>query len=114
MKKFICIFLTTLMLSFTSNQERTSLVSWYGYKERRITASGEVLNNNSLTAAHKTLRFGTKVLVTNLENGKSVTVRINDRGPFVKNRILDLSKGAFQEISNLNKGVIKIKYSVIK
>ena len=58
----------------------------------RKTASGERFDNNAMTAAHKTLPFGTEVKVTNLNNGKSVTVRINDRGPFVKGRIIDLSR----------------------
>jgi len=73
----------------------TGLASWYGpgFHGNR-TASGEVFNQNELTAAHRSLPFGTRVRVTNLNNGQSVTVRINDRGPFVRGRIIDLSRHA--------------------
>jgi rare lipoprotein A len=69
--------------------------SWYGpgFHGRR-TASGEVFNANSMTAAHKTLPFGTRVKVTSRVNGRSVVVRINDRGPFVRGRVIDLSKAS--------------------
>ena len=78
----------------------------------RKTASGERFDNYAMTAAHKTLPFGSEVKVTNLNNGKSVTVRINDRGPFVKGRIIDLSRAAFSQIADLNKGVVKVEISV--
>jgi rare lipoprotein A len=67
-----------------------------------------------MTAAHKTLPFGSEVKVTNLNNGKSVTVRINDRGPFVKGRIIDLSRAAFSQIANLDRGVVKVEIRVVK
>jgi rare lipoprotein A len=67
-----------------------------------------------MTAAHKTLPFGTEVIVQNLNNGKSVKVRINDRGPFVKGRIIDLTRTAFSQISNLDKGVVKVEIRVAK
>ena len=78
----------------------------------RKTASGETFRNNKLTAAHKTLPFGTKVKVTNKNNGKSVKVRINDRGPFVAGRIIDLSKKAAKKINLDKAGVaeVEIKY----
>ena len=82
--------------------------SFYGEEwNGRRTANGEIFNTYELTAAHKSLPFGTKVKVVNKTNGKSVVVRINDRGPFVKGRTLDLSKKAFQSIASINKGVLK-------
>ena len=80
----------------------------------RKTASGERFDNYAMTAAHKTLPFGTEVKVTNLNNGKSVTVRINDRGPFVNGRIIDLSRAAFSQIADLNKGVAKVEIRVVQ
>ncbi len=79
----------------------------------RKTASGARFNNYQLTAAHKTLPFGTKVLVTNINNGKTVTVTINDRGPFVKGRIIDLTQAAFARIENIDKGLAKVRIKVI-
>jgi rare lipoprotein A len=93
--------------------DKSSSASWYGYSTRRITASREVFDNNKLTAAHKTLKFGTKVEVTNTDNNKSVVVKVNDRGPFVKGRDIDLSKGAFKQIASLKSGIIKVKYKVV-
>ena len=84
--------------------------SWHGKK----TANGEIFNENSLTAAHKTLPFGTKVKVTNLDNGKSVVVRINNRGPYSKGRVIDLSKAAFSKIASTSKGVTRVKLEVAK
>ncbi|MDW7772227.1 MAG: septal ring lytic transglycosylase RlpA family protein [Desulfobulbaceae bacterium] len=93
----------------------TGIASYYALKfQFRRTASGERLNNLAMTAAHKTLPFGTKVLVTNLKNGKSTIVTINDRGPFIKSRIIDLTRTAFSQIENLNKGTVKVKIEVIK
>ena len=73
----------------------SGMASWYGpgFQGRR-TASGEIFNTNALTAAHRTLPFGTRVRVVNKRNGRSVVVRINDRGPFVRGRVIDLSKSA--------------------
>jgi len=72
------------------------------------TASGEPFHHDSLTAAHRTLPLGTKLRVDNLENDCSVIVRVNDRGPFAKDRILDLSRAAFKELAPLEKGVIQV------
>ena len=91
------------------------MASYYTRKfQHSKTASGEPLNNNSMTAAHKTLPFGTEVMVKNLNNGKSVKVRINDRGPFVKGRIIDLTRAAFSQIANLDKGVAKVEIRIVK
>ena len=93
----------------------SGIVSWYADKfHGRKTSSGELYNKNNLTAAHKTLPFGTKVKVTNTKNGKSVVVRINDRGPFSKSRELDLSYSAFKEISSIQNGLVKITYEVVE
>jgi rare lipoprotein A len=95
--------------------KETGIASYYARSfQHSKTASGEALNNNSMTAAHKTLPFGTEVKVTNIINGKSVTVRINDRGPFVKGRIIDLTRAAFSKIANLDKGVAKVEIRVVK
>ena len=86
----------------------TGGASFYGEEwNGRRTANGEIFNTYELTAAHKSLPFGTKVKVVNKTNGKSVVVRINDRGPFVKGRTIDLSKKAFRSIASINKGVLK-------
>ncbi|GIJ47250.1 hypothetical protein Val02_41360 [Virgisporangium aliadipatigenens] len=77
------------------------------------TANGESFNPDGITAAHKTLPFNTQVRVTNKANGKSVVVRINDRGPFVSGRCLDLSRGAFKEIASLSAGVLTVDYQVL-
>ncbi len=83
--------------------------SFYADKyQGRATASGELFNQNTPTAAHKTLPFGTWVNVTNRQNGKHVTVKINDRGPFTKGRIIDLSKSAFKAIANPRLGVVDV------
>ncbi len=86
--------------------------SWYKMGTR--TASGERFNPNGLTAAHRSLRFGTRVKVTNLKNGKSVIVRINDRGPFIHNRIIDVSMGAARKIGLVRMGVARVKVEVLR
>lgn len=88
----------------------TGLASFYSesYNGRK-TANGEIFHSSALTAAHKTLPFGTKVKVINLKNGKSVKVRINDRGPFISGRIIDLTKAAAKKIDMVNDGVVKVK-----
>ncbi len=91
------------------------LASFYGVKlNGRRTASGEKYNQNALTAAHKTLPFGSKVQVTNVKNGKSVVVRVNDRGPFVKGRIIDLSKAAAKKIGLNSAGTSRVELYVLK
>jgi len=88
--------------------------SYYAMKyHNRKTASGERLNQNAKTGAHKKLPFGTRVKVTNIRNGKSVIVRINDRGPFVRGRIIDLSRKAFKQIGDIRSGLLDVKIKVI-
>jgi len=88
----------------------TGIASWYGpgFHGQR-TASGEIYNMYKLTAAHRTLPLGTYVLVKNLENGRSVVVKVNDRGPFVSGRIIDLSYAAAKRIGMLRKGTAKVR-----
>lgn len=93
---------------------QTGIASWYGsYFHGRTTANGEIYNMYALTAAHKELPFGTVVRVTHLGNGSSVVVRINDRGPFIKGRIIDLSLRAAEEIGMKSQGVAKVKVEII-
>ena len=89
--------------------------SYYGPKfHGKKTANGEIFDQNAMTAAHKTLSFGTVCRVTNRANKKSVTVRINDRGPFVGNRILDLSYQAMKMLDGVKTGVINVRIEIIK
>ncbi|MEL7140919.1 MAG: septal ring lytic transglycosylase RlpA family protein [Cyanobacteria bacterium J06573_11] len=88
--------------------------SWYGPGfNGRLTANGETYNQWGITAAHRTLPFGTQVLVTNLNNGRQVTVRINDRGPYAGHRIIDLSAGAAAEIGLIDSGVATVQIDVL-
>ena len=93
----------------------TGTASFYADNyQSRETASGERFDQGASTAAHKNLPFNTRVRVTNLENGQSTVVRINDRGPFVRGRIIDLSSSAFGEISAAGNGLVRVKIEVIE
>jgi rare lipoprotein A len=83
------------------------------YDEGQMTANGETFNPNALTAAHKTLPFDTRVRVTNPANGKSVVVRINDRGPYIDGRCIDLSRAAFAAIASTDLGEVDVRYEVL-
>jgi rare lipoprotein A len=85
--------------------------SWYALTSK--TASGERMNPAKLTAAHRSLPFGTKVKVTNKRNGKSVIVRINDRGPFIKGRVIDVSKAAAQNIGMVRSGTAQVCFQIV-
>ena len=88
----------------------TGLASWYGPKfHGKLTASGEVFNQEKFTAAHPTLPWGTRVKVTNLDNGKSVDVRINDRGPFKRGRIIDVSRAAARALGMVGRGITTVQ-----
>jgi len=94
--------------------KETGKASFYADKyQSRKTASGERFDQSALTAAHKKLPFDTNVKVTNVENGKSIVVRINDRGPFVRGRVIDLSRSAFSKIGYTSAGVINVKIEVV-
>lgn len=89
--------------------------SYYGGKfHGRATASGERFNKEAMTAAHKDLKFGTRVRVTNPENGRSVVVRVNDRFPGTKGRIIDLSEAAFRRLAPLERGVIDVEIEILE
>lgn len=88
--------------------------SWYGPKfHGKLTANGEIYDQMALTAAHKSLPFGTMLEITNPLTNKSIVVRINDRGPYIKGRQIDLSKGSAIALGMLNKGVVKVKVKEI-
>ncbi|MBE2895218.1 septal ring lytic transglycosylase RlpA family protein [Spirabiliibacterium falconis] len=92
----------------------TGIASFYAKKfNGRKTASGEIYNENLLTAAHKHLPIPSYVLVTNIQNGRKVVVRINDRGPFIGDRKIDLSKAAARELGMLNRGTAKVKLDIV-
>lgn len=91
------------------------MASWYGNEfHGRRTANGEVFDQWGMTAAHKELPFNTLVKVTNEKNGRSVRVRINDRGPFVRGRIIDLSRGAASELDMVADGIVPVRVEVMK
>lgn len=105
----------------TSSHKKVALHEFYGKASYygpqfhgKKTASGEIFDQHALTAAHPSLAFGTRCRVTNLKNGKQVVVRINDRGPFVKGRILDLSYQAANAIGAVADGVVEVKVEVLK
>ena len=115
MKRYLSLFyiITTLTLF---GHEEIGMASWYSVKCNggTHTASGQKLQNYSYTAAHKTLPFGTKVRVTNLKNGKSEIVKINNRGPYIKGRIIDVTIGVAEKLGFKNKGLTKVKVEVLK
>jgi rare lipoprotein A len=105
-----CITLVAVPLSAASAANANcGIASWYALTSK--TASGERMDPSKLTAAHKSLPFGTKLTVTNPKNGKSVVVRINDRGPFTRGRTLDLSKAAAAQIGLISRGHGKVCWS---
>ena len=101
--------------SFRKSESYIGLASYYGrYFQGDSTASGERYDTEKLTAASKTLPLGTMINVTNLENNLSVIVRVNDRGPYVRGRILDLSLAAAKKLAMIKKGVVKVRIEIIK
>ena len=122
----LAVLLLSLFNGCSSQKNLSPQQKLFEYKERGIasyyakkfqfrkTASGEIFNNNLMTAAHKTLPFGTHVVVKNLRNGKYVKVTINDRGPFVQKRIIDLSRAAFSKIEDIGKGIAKVEIRVVE
>jgi rare lipoprotein A len=112
MKKFLFI-LGTLSVVFSASAQASSTGYASYYKTGKWTANGESYNPHGLTAAHRNLPFGTRLKVTNLGNGKSVVVRVNDRGPFIKKRVIDLSYGAARIIGLTRSGIAKVSYTII-
>ncbi len=129
MKKKISIFLPFLVLAMLSagceaksknpaaatiDYYQTGIASWYGSQyQGRPTASGESFDRHAMTAAHKTLPFNSWVQVNNLENGRKIRVRINDRGPFIEGRIIDLSERAADELGMKNAGLAQVGIEVV-
>lgn len=114
MKKIFFTIASVLLITVSFAQVQTGKASFYADKFEGIpTASGEKYRHSKLTGAHKTLPFGTKVRITNIANDKTVEVTINDRGPYVEGRIIDLSKAAAEELDFLNKGLAEVKLEII-
>ena len=106
------IFTSCHRKAYTGSGKETGIASYYASSyDGKKTANGEIFRSSKLTAAHKKLPFGTKVKVTNLSNGKTVKVRINDRGPFVEGRIIDLTAKAAKKIDMLHMGVTRVQIS---
>ncbi|HAU4857682.1 hypothetical protein B5717_11200 [Aeromonas hydrophila] len=125
MRKGLLLSLTVLLAACSSQPDAGSAGNWRGYTQTGLasyyadryhnkrTASGEPYQRHANTAAHMELPFGAMVRVTNLANGKSVVVRVNDRGNFPLGRIIDLSKAAFSAIGNPRAGLIKVKIEAL-
>ena len=91
------------------------IASWYGGRHQgRMTASGEIFDENRLTAAHRTLPLETKARVTNLENGRSIEVTVNDRGPYIRGRVIDLSARAAKELGMAQRGLALVRIEVVR
>lgn len=108
-----------MSLAEAQEYQEEGLASWYGYETRRkkgghMTANGEAFNPNGLNAAHKYLPLPTHVRVTNLENRRSIIVRVNDRGPFVQGRIIDLSAGAARKLGFYKKGTARVRVETVE
>jgi len=109
---FACALITPVAFHMSAPAEAQVGIASY-YKSGRTTANGERFNPNGYTAAHRSLKFGTRVRVTNLKTGRSVIVRINDRGPFVGGRIIDLTYGAAKAVGIHNSGLAKVQVAVL-
>jgi rare lipoprotein A len=109
---YACAFLLPIALHYSANAAQVGKASYYKHGVK--TANGETFNPNAYTAAHRSFKFGTRVLVTNLRNGRSVVVRINDRGPFVNGRIIDLSYRAAMDVGLHSSGVAPVRVAVLQ
>jgi len=111
------LFAATLslpVLAAKPGDVQTGIASYYHDSlHGNRTASGQVYDKSRMSAAHKTLPLGSKVRVTDMRTGKAITVRVNDRGPFVKGRIIDLSRRAARELGMIQRGVTKVKMEVV-
>ncbi|KEO75114.1 septal ring lytic transglycosylase RlpA family protein [Anditalea andensis] len=110
MYKLLAVLLCLFLISCSKPVIEHGKASYYADKYKgRKTSSGETYRHRKMTAAHRTLPFGTRVVVTNVKNGRKVKVRINDRGPFVSGRIIDLSKKAARRLDMVNDGVVSVE-----
>ncbi len=99
----------------SKNAIETGVASWYGPNfHGKLTANGEIYDMDGMTAAHRTLPFDSEVVVENLDNGKTTRVRINDRGPFAKDRIIDLSRAAAKEVDMIGPGTARVRLYLVK
>ena len=117
MKKIFLLLPVLLLIGFSLNaqSEEFGVASYYADAfDGRKTASEEVYDKNKMTAAHKELPFGTMIRVTRLDNNRSVVVRVNDRGPFISGRIVELSKSAAQKVGLIRDGIAEVKVEVVK
>src|SRR4051812_19431796 len=115
MKKTLLLFSLIIAFIIAFTEPEFGVASFYGLEfHGKATASGQIYSQNKLTAAHKTLPLGTTVKVTNTKNNKSVYVTINDRGPFVKGRVIDLSTKAAELLGYRNKGTAYVKIEVVQ
>src|SRR5688572_14585319 len=112
MKRILAALVFCAFAMPISHADAQSGVASY-YKSGRLTANGERFNPNGYTAAHRSLKFGTLVRVTNLRNGLSVVVRINDRGPFIRGRIIDLAYGAAKAVGMHDSGIVKVQVAIL-
>lgn len=124
--KKLFIFLYSVAIMGCGSIQTESETNWVGYTETGIasfygdkhqfkkTASGELYNHGLKTAAHREIPFGSQLEITNLDTGERVVAKVNDRGPFVKGRIVDLSKSAFNSIGNTSSGLINVQIEVIE
>ncbi|WP_147820933.1 septal ring lytic transglycosylase RlpA family protein [Salidesulfovibrio onnuriiensis] len=113
-KPYKVLGVTYYPLKSASGYDEVGYASWYGSDfHGKKTATGEIYNMYGLTAAHKTLPLGTRVKVTNLANGRSAYLVVNDRGPFVRGRTIDLSYGAAKQLGSVNEGVIKVRITAV-
>lgn len=111
----IAIFLAVVAFLDATSYYQVGIASWYGEEfHGKRTSSGEIYNMYEMTAAHKSLPFGTRVLVVDLETGRSVIVRINDRGPFIHGRIIDLSFAAAQKLGIVKKGIARVGIKIVQ
>ena len=116
MKKFICMLALFVMAGMNVNAQRVvdGQATYYGSRSHgRKTASGETFNKNEMVCAHRTLPFGTRVRVTNKKNGRSVVVRVIDRGPFGKGKVIDLSPAAARQLDMIKAGVVPVHLEVV-
>jgi rare lipoprotein A len=124
--QWLIIFLVSVAILGCSNAPPKDEADWIGYTEKgkasfyadthqfKKTASGELYSHDLKTAAHRAIPLGSKIKVTNVNNGKSVVAKVNDRGPYAKDRIVDLSKSAFNSIGNTSLGLISVQIEVIE
>ncbi len=116
-KAFVFILIVTLVFPVFAGKtmlKENAVASYYGAQyDGRPTSSGEIFDMYAMTAAHKTLPFGTMLEVTNLDNGNSVIVRVNDRGPFVKDREIDVSQGAAEKLGMITSGTARVSIAIV-